>query len=218
MSTELAKAPAQEQPKAEASAQVSATETKVEAQSAQVEAAPASKEVADKTQESKNPAEGQTVVPEKYDLKLKEGSLLDAAYVEKVTAYAKEHKLSNEQAQAHLDRETGAVAAYMEGATQKLKHQADVEWPAMAKADPEIGGEAFNKNVEISHRVLAKYGSPKLMEELNNTGFGNHPELIRVFSKIGKMMTEDQLVMPGAVQGSGQKSMADVFYGSTTNK
>jgi hypothetical protein len=45
------------------------------------------------------------VVPEKYDLKLPEASLLDASHVEKLTAFAKERGLSNDEAQALLERE-----------------------------------------------------------------------------------------------------------------
>ncbi len=156
------------------------------------------------------PAEpAKPAAPEKYDLKLPENSLLDATHVGKIAALAKANGLTNEQAQGYLEAESEAVATYVE--------QRKEAWKSEAIADPEIGGDAAKQNVELAHRVLERYATPKLKEELNKTGYGNHPELVRMLVRLGKEMAPDSLVIPGT-QSGGKKSMEDVFYGETKTK
>lgn len=148
--------------------------------------------------------------PEKYELKMPEGSQLDAAAVEKVSSFAKENKLSKDQAQAILNRESDAVKSFSETQQAALKERRET-WKTESSNDKEIGGEGFNKNVEMAHRALKHFGGEKLMQELEVTGYGNHPEVVRVFARIGKAMSEDKFVQAGA-QVSGQKSLAETFY------
>jgi hypothetical protein len=154
---------------------------------------------------------------EKYELSLPKDSLLDASAVEKVSSYAKEKGLSNEQAQAILEREHGAIASFAEKQRADLAHKADHVWPEQIKADKEIGGEAFKANAELALRVVEKFASTDLRKTLTETGLGNHPELVRCFVKIGKAMSEDQLVIPGS-QSGGKRSFEDIFYGNTNKK
>jgi len=151
-------------------------------------------------------------VPEKYELKLPENSQLSADHVEKVALYAKEQKLSNEQAQALLERENLAVSEFANRQQEEFKARTEA-WLGEIKADKEIGGEAFNQNVEMAKRVVTRYATEEFRKTLDDTGLGNHPELVRVFSRIGKAMSEDQLVIPGS-QAGGKKAIEDVFYGN----
>lgn len=57
---------------------------------------------------------------------------------------------------------------------------------------------------------MDKFGSPELKQYLNETGLGNHPELVRIFANIGKAMSEDGLVTGNS---GGVKSAADVLFG-----
>lgn len=154
------------------------------------------------------------VVPEKYELKLPEGSKLEATHVEKIATYAKERGLSQEDAQKELDRDHLTVSDYVNKQQEYLK-QTQSAWVQMAKSDKEIGGQGFDKNLESAKRVVNRFGTDAFKRELDATGLGNHPELIRVFSRIGKMMSEDQLVIPGSQQTTGKKALEDIFYGSS---
>jgi len=156
-------------------------------------------------------------VPEKYELKLPEGSLVDNSRLEEIAAFAKAQGFSNETAQAVLDRESGALNAYHESQQAMLKELTEVKWVEQVKADKEIGGEKFRENVELAHRALAHFGSEDFKNELNRTGFGNHPELVRVFARVGKLIANDQAVRPG-VQTTQKKSAEDLFYGESQNK
>jgi hypothetical protein len=157
----------------------------------------------------KNPPEGKPS-EQKLALKLPDGSVLDPGAVERIAAYAKERGLSQEQAQELLNREHGAVAAYVEGQKQVL-NSARTSWLEEVKSDKEIGGEKYNEAIELSRRLISDFGSEALKQALNETGLGNHPELIRFVYRLAKTRADDKIVRPSA--GAGQrKSMEQVFY------
>ena len=150
--------------------------------------------------------------PEKYELKLPEGStFLDAKALERTAAFAREQGLTNDEAQALLEREHEVVKTYAES-QQAMATQSVQKWAEEAKADKEIGGEAFVKNAELAKRVVERYGTEAFKKALSDTGLGNHPELVRVFVRIAKSMSEDQLVLPKTAGGT-KRTPEEVFYG-----
>ena len=156
------------------------------------------------------------VTPEKYDLKVPDKSLLDAASVEKIASFAKDRGFSQEQAQALLERDNqNAVAS--EAAQQAALKEQSQQWVKDVMSDKEIGGKDAKQNVALAHRVIERFASPVLVQQLRETGLGNHPELLRLFVNVGKMMSDDQLVT-----GSGtpkiEKSAAEIFYPNMTQK
>lgn len=153
------------------------------------------------------------VVPEKYELKLPEGSSLDQSALDRVASYAKEKGLSQEMAQAVLEREHLAVSSYSERIDKEWEATKQ-QWVQTVQADKELGGEAFKVNAELAHRVIKKYASEDFVKALETSGFGNHPELLRTFLRIGKAMSEDKLVLPGA-QAGGKKPIEELFYGKS---
>lgn len=155
----------------------------------------------------------QEVTEVAYDVKLPDGSLLAAEKVEEVVAYAKDNKLTNEQAQALINRESDAVKSWRDSQESAFE-ETKAKWVETVMSDKEIGGADFNKNVEFAHRALERFASPELKDALSKTGFGNHPELVRVFARIGKAMANDSLVKGGADRPGQKKSMEEIFYGS----
>jgi hypothetical protein len=172
---------------------------KPEAQaSASVPEAKPSEPSKDEPKSEAKPAEpAKPVAPEKYDLKLPEDSLLEAQHVDKIKALAKQNGLSNADAQALLDSEHNSVVTYIE--------EKKTVWLKQVTEDKEIGGDNLNRNVELAHRVLEKHGTAELKNELNRTGYGNHPELVRFLVRLGKASGEDQLVAANT-QGSSKRS------------
>jgi flagellar biosynthesis GTPase FlhF len=149
--------------------------------------------------------------PDSYELKLPEGSKLSKADADEIAAYAKEQGLSQEQAQKQLERESKLVEVGEARSLEKLK-EATGQWLEAAKTDKEIGGEAFPKNAELAKRVVTRFGTAEFKAELERTGLGNHPELVRTFVRIGQAMSDDQFIMPGT-QPNQQKDLATRFYG-----
>jgi hypothetical protein len=151
--------------------------------------------------------------PEKYELKLKENSLLNQAHVESLETFAKDRGLTNEQAQKILERDESQVST-LKAFEEEQRRALTTKWVSEVKADQEIGGEKLAQTVELSHRLVNKFGSQALKQALNETGFGNHPELIRFVSRIAKSMSDDQLVLPSTQSVARPvKSPAEVFYG-----
>ncbi len=156
------------------------------------------------------------VVPDKYELKLADGSKLAASDVEKVSAFAKANKLTQEEAQKLLGMKQEAVKTYADAQAveaQKLETEKS-GWLDKIKADSELGGvdaAGLNANVELSKRVLTKYGSPELLSILDSTKLGNYPELVRCFSRIGKAMGEDKFIA-GPPEKAPSRRPEDVMY------
>jgi predicted XRE-type DNA-binding protein len=155
----------------------------------------------------------QVKAPEKYELKLPEKSQLQESDIERIAQYAKERGLSNDQAQEIVKVEHEAISNFIKSETDRLNQLSQKDWVEAAKKDKEIGGDDYSKNVELAKRVVEKFADEKLIDELEVTGFGNHPELVRLFVRVGKHMAEDTLVRPGVTAG-GKKSMEEIFYGN----
>lgn len=159
------------------------------------------------------PEATKTVVPEKYDLKLPEKSPLDPGHLEKIAAFAKERGFSQEEAQAFVDHDNATLTAYVDQQKEQFS-QTRNEWVESVKSDKEIGGENLPKSLEFAKRALTKFATPEFISELNETGFGDHPELVRAFARIGKLMGNDSLVIGGGSSaGDGKKTIAQQLYG-----
>mgnify|MGYP003126241637 FL=1 len=57
-------------------------------------------------------------------------------------------------------------------------------------------GDKFNHNLEMARRAFMNFATPEAVKVLEETGMGNHPELLKVFAKIGEVLAEDS-VLPG---------------------
>lgn len=64
-------------------------------------------------------------------------------------------------------------------------------WAETAKKDPEIGGDKWDGTAKAAQKAVNTLGTPELRTYLNASGGGNHPELIRIFAKVGAMIAED---------------------------
>lgn len=156
----------------------------------------------------------QDAVPEKYEVKLPEGALFDQAHAEMIAQKAKEIGLSPEHAQALVDREHQILKDIEQKHDEGHKARMQ-EWVSQAKADKEIGGDdtKFKENVEIASRGLKKFTTPEFAKILDDSGFGNHPELLRVFYRIGKELANDKMIIPSAEVGNIKSSHEENIYG-----
>lgn len=137
--------------------------------------------------------------PETYELAL-EGLTLDAEAVAAAEPVFRELNLTNDQANKLLpvakdfaERTAQATLASIveAGATQRK------EWLDAFVADPDIGGARREETEHLAGKALDALGYGKdhaFRKALTDTGFGNHPEMIRVFRKIGEMVGEDGFV------------------------
>jgi len=136
---------------------------------------------------------------------------LSAEHVEKTVAFAKKQGLSQDQAQATLDRESSVLSSFVDEQVDK-QVALSTQWAEDVKNDKDIGGDAFEKNAELAKRVVNQFGTEELKKDLNSTGYGNYPGLVRMLVKVGQAMSEDQLVRGTLGTPKRKLSPAELLY------
>lgn len=155
-------------------------------------------------------------VPEKYELKMPDGTKLEGAYLDQVVSYAKENKLTNDQAQKLLDRDSGLVHKYNDSLVNQYQQQVN-SWRDAVMKDKEIGGDNFNASKELAFRAVDHFGGAELRQALVDSGYEFHPTVLKAFVKIGKAMAEDKIHVPGTQPGAQIKSHAGRLYDHPTS-
>jgi len=146
--------------------------------------------------------------PESYELKLPEG--LEETDLESVKAAAKQLGLTAEQAQLLAEQQASQKQQFQQSAIESFNALTG-QWLEQAKSDPEYGGDNFERNLQYATTALDKFATPEFKAALNESGYGNHPEMIRIFSRIGKTLAEDKPV-GGEGEKGGETDAAKLFY------
>jgi len=146
-------------------------------------------------------------VPVEYKLEVPEGAKLDAGYTDEIATFAKEQGLSNDAAQAVLNRDAQLVAnaqKVQEEAVQTQRRQ----WIENLKADKEFGGTRYEETMALAQRVWKRYGP----QDANLGPFGDSDVLIKLCAAIGRDLKEDSLITGGAVVKAKPKTVANRMY------
>lgn len=162
--------------------------TKTEGQ----EATPAPEETKAPEGEATPPKETPVeTAPESYEaFKMPEGAKLAEDDLKTFSSLAKESGLSQEKAQKVLDLGTKALAKQQEAIVTQWK-EVRAKWVQNLKADKEYGGPQFPETIERAQQLLNKYGSDEFKRYLDESGYGDNPELIKMLAKISKALGED---------------------------
>jgi len=143
-----------------------------------------------------------TGAPEAYaDFTMPEGTTFAPEVLTVFKSTAKELNLPQNKAQLVIDKLVPAIEA--RGKAAIMQGRADML--AAAKADKDIGGEKFDESVAVAKFAMAAYFTPEFAKFLNDSGLGNHPEMIRGLVKAGIPLKPDGWVFGGkkpAVDGS----------------
>lgn len=138
-----------------------------------------------------------------------EGVALDEQGATEFKALAKELKLQPEAAKKLADLAASRARAQHEA------HAALIEsWAESVKTDKEIGGEKLAENLAVAKRAVDTFGSPALKELLNQTGLGNHPEVVKAFFKAGKAISEDGFVRGAPKAPATESDLAKSLFPS----
>jgi hypothetical protein len=168
---------------------------------------------AGKTEASKEGAKADgevTGAPEKYELAAPEGFELEPDTTAAFEGVARELNLTNDQANKLLP--LGAQLIEKVQAKQAEAHQQQVaKWAEDAKADKEFGGDKFDASLATALKARDRFATPELKTLMDQTGLGNHPEMVRLFHRIGTAISDDTFVQAPSAGGS-QKSAASVLF------
>lgn len=153
--------------------------------------------------------------PEKYEFKAPEGRTFDSEVLTAYSEVARELNLSQEAAQRVLDAMAPKMAERQMAQIEAVK----AEWANSSKTDKEFGGEKLSENLSTAKKALDAFGTTELRTLLNESGLGNHPEVIRFMVRAGKAISEDRFVAgtKGTAKPAGPRSFndfADALYSS----
>lgn len=95
-----------------------------------------------------------------------------------------------------------------------LQEKTAEAWQEASRTDPEFGGAQFDANLAVAKRGYNMFASDELKSILEQTGYGNHPEVLRLFHTIGKLTGEDNIVGGGR---SRQQTAQDFYSQSNMN-
>lgn len=146
--------------------------------------------------------------PEKYaDFVAPEGTAIDAGLIGEFSEVAKELNLPQASAQKVIDKMVPVMAKRQ---AQQLA-EASSQWAEQSKTDKEFGGASLDENLGMAKKALDTFASPDLRKLLNESGLGNHPEIIRTFYKVGKAISEDKFVTGGTGSRPGEDPAKRLF-------
>lgn len=137
--------------------------------------------------------------PEKYEFKAVEGRKLDSEIVDTFSEVARELNLTQEAAQKVLDRMSPKMAQRQAAQIEAIRS----EWANASKTDKEFGGDKIDANLGVAKKALDQFGTPELRTLLNESGLGNHPEVIRLLYRAGRAISEDGYV--GSSSGAARQ-------------
>lgn len=149
--------------------------------------------------------------PETYDkFTLPDGMEMTAEQLDQATEVFKELNLSQTQAQKLVDFEA-KLSSQKDAGIQSAWDKVNQGWVEESKADSEFGGENLTASLVTAKAARDAYGNDKFTEMLEITGVGNHPEMIRFLTKVGKDVSEDQ-ILHGRKLGGIEKDAAKTLF------
>lgn len=157
-------------------------------------------------------------VPDAYELTAGEGLVIHPADVDAATPIFKELGLSNDQANKLMPVAAQFAQRIGDQFNQQILDNVMTErkaWLATAEADPEIGGPQWKGSIVTAAKALDGLGFEKgspFRVLLDDSGLGNHPEMIRAWVKVGKAIGEDAKFPRSDSNAPQPKSHAQTLY------
>lgn len=159
-------------------------------------------------------------VPEVYDLKAPEGVELDEAVLPQVQDLFKELGLPQDKAQEvfqkllEIDQARQPTPEQVQQHYEQQAMDLNKQWGAECAKLPELGGENFNKSLEVASKVMVKFGTPELRDFLTYSALGSNPEFFKFIHSIGQSMSQDTMVHGGDA-GQGTRSIESRLWPET---
>lgn len=157
-------------------------------------------------------------VPEAYALTPPDGLTLDAEAIAAATPVFRELGLSNAAANKLMPAAAQFAQRVQDQANRQLLSHVQAErkaWLDAARADPEIGGAKWGDTIATAASALDRLGFGKgsaFRNLLDESGLGNHPDMIRAFVKVGRAVAEDNDFVLGGGIPRNRRDRAETLY------
>lgn len=150
--------------------------------------------------------------PEQYEtFTTPDGYELDETAHAAFQETAKGLNLTQAEAQKLIDYDAKRTQEQTEAA-QKQWNETLEGWKTDLKNDETIGGPKYEENLAFANKAIDAFGTPELRTFLDESGLGNHPDLLKAFHKAGSAISEDQLV-----SGNGGNSATPKRFYNNSN-
>lgn len=127
-----------------------------------------------------------------YDaIVIPEGFELDAALMDKAKPVFEEIGIKDQAGVQRLVDFFSEIQGEAAAASASLIKTTHDEWLSSIKTE---WGADYEANLGVAAKAVGALGGDELKAALNVTGAGNNPAIIKAFQKVGKLISEDQLV------------------------
>lgn len=138
-----------------------------------------------------------------YDFQMPEGYELDKTVVDELKPILSKFKVGKDEAQSLVDLHVKALQNQQKKIQDAWLTQ-EKSWLETVGQDAELSNP---QNQLIALQAVKVYATPELRTLLEETRLGSHPEMVRLFMKIGKSISEDSSVIGST--GNTQKLPRD---------
>lgn len=145
-----------------------------------------------------------------YKLTFAPETKVDTELLGQFQKFAHANKIPLSEAQALASAYEKMVASRNQSATEA---QSDA-WLEQVMNDPDFARDK-DANIAALDRVMAVFGTAEAREELNRSGLGNNPALVKIMVNIGKALKEPEIVRgvgsSGAVEPDNEELIKDAW-------
>lgn len=124
---------------------------------------------------------------DKYEIKKGEKYVASDEVINEFKKLAFENNLLPNQAQKMLDWFNDRASNNMTKAQADQQEKMQQNWQNLEKE----WGAGFEKNIQAAKTVVKEFGSPEIIDYLNETGLGDDPKLVKFLAQIGQNLKED---------------------------
>ena len=133
-----------------------------------------------------------------YTLTAPEGYPISEGALKGLNEVCKNANLNEEQANAVMAYMKGNYTSAMASQQEAMQAQAKT-WIGEFQADKDFGGDKFDASVADAQRALATFDqSGTVSKMLAETGYGNNPDVLRIFARVGRALGEDKIIGNGS--------------------
>lgn len=148
--------------------------------------------------------------PEGYEIvkpKMPEGMDMDASVITSFQETAFKAGMTPKQLQSVVDMLADATRKQYESSVVEAKNKTDRTREGLAKE----WGTRFDEQIGYVQKAFKAFASQDIQKTLTNAGLAADPNIVKMFAKIGKSISEDRFVE--GERGGKNQDPAQVLYG-----
>lgn len=135
-------------------------------------------------------ATAKAATAEAYELTAPEGYPMDAQTLKAFTEHCRAAGFSKEQAEKQLGWMKDNYQNWHEQQTAQRK-----SWREELRADKDFGGDKYDASLAEAKKALATFDEGgQIRAMLDETGYGDHPAVVRIFTRVGRALAEDKVM------------------------